>query len=296
MKYSAPVDLRTFQTVCGIRHFATGRPTERDDRPYTEVGRKYPNDNRWPWLVGITGYENVSRNCLPLCVGSIITRRYVITAAYCFYKRPNLEVDAYAVEVFSDSPTSTDRVQNLKRIDSYHIRPDYDPFPLYNDIALVRVTIRFEEPFMPICLPTPDYVTSNIKSKTILVPSVENPGQSDSMSNTPSMKKSGESLPYSGHSDIHVLNTNICGLSYDRDNKTHRADGTQICANYPQGTYACEIGRGSPLMLQEESELWTLIGVSSPGLRCEDIGLVGVHSRIASYQRFIGDTLHFDAQ
>ncbi|XP_022664350.1 uncharacterized protein LOC111251720 isoform X1 [Varroa destructor] len=169
-KYREPIDLTAFQKVCGIRELAI---TNLARRRTAVLPQKYSTKDtlleNWPWMVKILQQNEETGDWELLCGGVIITRKFILTAAYCFSPVPRA-VDDYAVQVFSyEAKINSNKDSEIKRIDGVSLHPDYNPYLLYNDIAVVRLQVGLKPPFMPICLPKPRSINDDLVDRIVVV-------------------------------------------------------------------------------------------------------------------------------
>ncbi|KAK8779743.1 hypothetical protein V5799_018915, partial [Amblyomma americanum] len=123
--------MRTEYTACGV-------PQQLIPRI---VGGQEYYEHKHPWLVAIFDYYKDF-----ICVGSLISRRHVLTAAHCCDGQKSLSVK-----------TGVHRLTDGLHQDVQHctMHPEYKKRNLVNDIAVLELTsaIRYNEFQRPICLP-----------------------------------------------------------------------------------------------------------------------------------------------
>ena len=83
------------------------------------------------------------------CGGSIISDRYILSAAHCF---ENTDVQTYRVGVGSHLLKNL-KIYSIQRI---HLHPKYKKKEFYHDLAIVELAerLKFDEDTQPICLPS----------------------------------------------------------------------------------------------------------------------------------------------
>ena len=104
-----------------------------------------------PWLAAI-GIISPNEQFTVICSGSILTRRFILSAAHCFiveaYKPSHLRVGANNID---------SRYAKQREIFDVNLHPDYnsDTKTFYFDIAIVSVKeeIQYSSRISPICLP-----------------------------------------------------------------------------------------------------------------------------------------------
>ena len=101
----------------------------------------------------LTG-ENV-----PLCGGSILSRRYVLTAAHCTFNEVEALRDPSTLQVVTGEHDVTDSITDENRhqvssITNHHLF-DYSTFDHDISILTLASMIRFSSTASPVCLPDP---------------------------------------------------------------------------------------------------------------------------------------------
>ncbi|XP_064102990.1 trypsin-like [Macrobrachium nipponense] len=119
--------------------------------------------HEYPWQVAITPV-GLSR---PFCGGSIISDRYVLTAAHCVAGGTPVNVRVTIGEHDWKKNSETPYTKSLM-VDEIIVRPDYEPTTVDNDVALLKLSSPIEFPadnkIAPICLPPPDNLYENVKA------------------------------------------------------------------------------------------------------------------------------------
>ncbi|GAB1861506.1 Serine protease gd [Camponotus japonicus] len=106
---------------------------------------------QWPWLVAIHHFSD--GNYIFLCVGSILTKKHVITAARCL----KMMTDTLMAISFGQYRLTRDKIGFLKReIASYTLHPDYNSSSDSGDSDLAILTLKtpvdFSPTIKPICM------------------------------------------------------------------------------------------------------------------------------------------------
>ncbi|XP_075216398.1 venom protease-like [Lycorma delicatula] len=255
--------------ICGKkydRHIGGGTPAEPKELPFMAlVGYGNKNDISWR------------------CGGSIISTRYILSAAHCSETEDMGSAKWIRV---GDLDTSTDK-EDAKPQDFYIVtrynHPEYHPPAKYNDIALYKVNkeIEFNQYVRPVCL---HQYTSILTHKNIMAAGWGRLGfvgpQSSKL-----MKV-----------ELNLLPHNDCEKS---TNKKELSEGihlrSMLCVGYKKGERdTCPGDSGGPaylppstLQLKRECFLYTQIGITSFGYQCGLPDYPGVYTNVANYLRWI---------
>ncbi|XP_066594731.1 chymotrypsin-2-like [Prorops nasuta] len=130
----------TILLYAGLIVYAYGIPSGRI------VGGKDSSEGKYPYQVSI---QYIGRHN---CGGSIINKRYILTAAHCLRGRIQNFLTIVA------GITRLDSAGDEYKVESFLIHPEYDPVLIINDIGLIRVNedIRFSEKVQTIELASKD--------------------------------------------------------------------------------------------------------------------------------------------
>lgn len=233
------------------------------------IGGQTPRQHSWPWIVSIHKQDEFQSTKF-ICGGSLISDRYVLTAAHCFYNINRLK--DYFVLMGSHYLNETHPVRMSIR--SIRLHENYDNHLYANDIALIELTCHMSlstKAIRSICLPP-----KNIPNYPYDYGIVAGWGSSDE-NGTTSQTLQQVRLP------LISLNSETCKEQI-YDNKT------QFCAGSSEGGIdACQGDSGGPLMFYDpfRNETWNVAGIISYGYGCARAEHPGVYTRVSMYVDWI---------
>ncbi|CAK1589512.1 unnamed protein product [Parnassius mnemosyne] len=234
---------------------------------------------QYPWLV-LLQYENGSI----LCGGSLISRRYVLTAGHCvetlngpptFTRLSEYNTTTYTVDV---APTESgyEYIKNIIiPIEWSKRHPEFNWNTYQNDIGLVKLAhnVQYSDYIRPICLPRTDYL-QQISAGTHLLSA----GWGSNDVNYNDVKKDAV-LPY--------VPMKICRHSLSTMTLTNK----QICAGGEPSQQTCVGDYGGPLMFQTD-DYYIAVGVLSYRLGgCGVENLPGVYTNVYEYLDWINSMM-----
>ncbi|XP_044265437.1 uncharacterized protein LOC123011852 [Tribolium madens] len=260
-------------------------------------GGKIADLGQFPWMA-LLGYRQKGLNYTQfLCAGSIITDRYVLTAAHCINLDRRLELvlvrlgehdllaqkDCFTVNNYTTcAPSHVDFT-----IQEVAVHKQYNTENIQNDIALIKVRgqIRFTEYVKPICLPfekhleLKDLVTQKLTISGWGKTNAANLGGSTTLQYT----------------SVSVWNHTACMNSVPPE--VQPIQDTQICANGPAKEDACKGDSGGPLVNATTDTGGDLryfqLGIVSfaSSLTCGDPNLPTVYTRVDKYLQWIEENV-----
>ncbi|XP_055912024.1 phenoloxidase-activating factor 3-like [Eupeodes corollae] len=198
----------------------------------------------FPWMALLEYNTTAGRNFL--CAGSLISDRYILTAAHCFAS-PNAQLISVRLGEHDTSKEidcegyggQFDRecappVQN-HRIDDVIIHNDFRFGIFANDIALIRLQtkVAYEDTVIPICLPISKDLIRNLDSATVA-------GWGLTLNGNTSNVLQKAHLP--------VLANEYCGKLFARN-----FTSSHICAGGRRGVDTCKGDTGGPLFARTGS-------------------------------------------
>lgn len=231
------------------------------------VGGIEAEEGEWPWMValismGQRAYEG------QFCGGSLIGSQWVITAAHCT-EGQNPE----DIEVLIGAHHLSDDEGQRFRVDRIIQHPNYDPFIMDSDIALIHLTTPTSQETIDLVESRdPDGLTIPFTAATVI--------------------GWGATDPYSTNypTELRQVTVPILPSIF-----ALRAYGSQkftinmIAAGLPiGGKDTCSGDSGGPLIVPDNSGSgWVLGGITSWGLGCAQPRHPGVYTRLSRFTNWV---------
>lgn len=244
------------------------------------AGGEESKQHEWPWMVAIFRRQNSPKPTTYICGGSLINRRYILTAAHCFvHNYVILPASTFMVRLGAHYLDSGEdyTIANLV------VHQNHSGSEFFNDIALVRLAseVFFTDKIAPICLPTREMRYETFVDRMATVAGW----------GSTAFYRTADSRVLQ-HVSIPVLSNEECAAAYSRvRGAAFLARGTQhiMCAGLREGGKdACLGDSGGPLMLKDgDDDSWTVVGIVSLGYKCAEPGYPGVYTRVTHYLSWI---------
>ncbi|XP_061393226.1 serine protease 7 [Musca vetustissima] len=259
------------------------------------IGNKIYNGNDtniddFPWMVLLEYRTKKNGNLILNCGGSLINKRYVITAAHCIKGEietvvgplTRIRLGEYDINQEIDC-IADDCNQKVVEVGYEQLipHPQYDVRNTNNhhDIALIRLdrNIEYSDFIRPVCLPLSETREAPINPGDLLVVA----GWGRTLEARQSNVKKQLAIPVTDH--------NACTRKYAT--KKVNLISSQLCAGGEFAKDSCDGDSGGPLMRQSHMKRWYLEGVVSFGNRCGLEGWPGVYTRVVDYIPWIKQTV-----
>ncbi|XP_050420466.1 venom protease-like [Adelges cooleyi] len=248
------------------------------------VGGSPPKLDDWPWMVAL-GFRDAYKPEIPLqwlCGGTLISNRYVVTAAHCTTGVGGRQITIARVGELDLNPNVKDGASPqdipVSKIIAHEL---YNGERVVNDIALLKLEspVTFNAHVQPICLPS----ITKMKFKNFVKFSPTVIGYGSTNFRQPTSSALLEVV-------VPVLDNAECERAYKKTSAT--IDERVICAGYLQGGKdACQGDSGGPLMLPNGKQYY-LIGVVSFGYKCAEPGYPGIYTRVTYFVDWIIETIN----
>ena len=232
------------------------------------VGGQESSPNAWPWAIGLIRYGSF------ICGGSILSERYILTAAHCVSKsRQTQPASALQVMVGAHNLGNSGQLYPVERVIPHQ---QYDENYMQNDIAILklRTPINFAQlgnKARPICLPSAAMDSKNYVGKMSTVVGWGTTREGGQISRTLQQVQ------------IPIISNQQCSQQYNPVN----IRAGQICASYPRGGKdSCQGDSGGSLTMPENGKYYQL-GVVSWGSGCARPGAPGVYTRVTKHLSWI---------
>ncbi|KAG1714233.1 Atrial natriuretic peptide-converting enzyme [Nymphon striatum] len=253
---------------CGIR------PNNHKIQNYRIVGGENAEPGSWPWHAAL--YKEGKYQC----GATLISDRWLLSAAHCF----NNFLEKFWVARLGLLRRGAKNIKSpyevIRRIEQIFIHENYIESGFVNDISLLKMDtpVTYSDFVRPVCLPKPSTPIQNGKMCTVI-----GWGQLYEIGNVYPDTLQEVRLP--------LITTESC-RERTVFTSVHRVTDHQFCAGYDRGGRdACVGDSGGPILCQEHTGQWTLMGVTSNGFGCARPGYPGVYTKVTDYLKWTNNVI-----
>ena len=233
------------------------------------VGGKPTTIQQNPWQVAliVTQKDGLSY----LCGGSIVSQKWVLTAAHCFGDDPKKST-ALAIAGATDFKPEW-RAGHGIRANLIIVHEGYNKGTHENDLALVRLNSP----------PTGEVIPMASPSLAIPV------GAPLTVTGWGATREDGDPTNNLLIATVNYTDPAVCNAPQSYDGTI---SDSMICAGFPEGRAdACQGDSGGPLVWRTPDQVPVLVGVVSFGEGCARKLKYGIYSRVSSYNEWIHSTM-----
>ncbi|XP_055526532.1 serine protease grass-like [Wyeomyia smithii] len=251
----------------------------------------------YPWMALLRYNQN--GEIIDGCGGSLISNRYVLTAAHCLKTRSTLKIDHVRLgehtrnqeedcNIFKDKNGEeierdcAEPVEDFS-IESFEVHPEYNRPKYSNDIGLIRLArvVNFKYHIRPICLPAIPALRSKQFERYIVT------GWGTTENQVGSQVLLEAVIPRVSNED--------CAQKMTQNRLSVQLSDKQMCAGGESLVDTCRGDSGGPLGFYTEynkGARFVQFGVVSVGVdSCGKKSVPGIYCRVGSYMDWILDNM-----
>ncbi|KAJ6654375.1 hypothetical protein lerEdw1_006968 [Lerista edwardsae] len=264
-----------------------GRSEVSKKSSFRIAGGQFADAGAWPWQASIR------TNGLHMCAGSLISPKWVVSAAHCFSDTVNPLLYKVHLGEYDLPKPAPSMVSSA--IDRIIMHPYFVGTGLSADIALIELAdpVQYSDTIVPICLSSdPDFFPVGMKCWAT--------GWGKAFPDAPLISRTLREVEVPILANdvcdrmLHMFNITQFGLPIQKvlipmDFKLIYED--MVCAGYQEGRKdVCKGDSGGPLACKK-NDAWYLAGVVSFGFECATPLRPGVYTRVTSFVPWMQRTM-----
>jgi len=247
-------------------------------------------EGQYPWQVALLRVDSdITGNLVFKCGATLISNRYVMTAAHCVYNKltnsqtpaKELRVRLGVTNIKANDEDYPFREFDIRRI---IVHPQYNPTSLRNDVALLLLdgVVPFSKHISPVCLPETDAVDADFVDHRCVALGW---GKDSFINGQFQSNLQAVQLPVLDHYKCQTLlkNTSLTAV--------FNLHESFICAGGQEGFDTCTGDGGGPLACLNADERYVQIGITSWGVQCGQKNVPGVYADLTVANNWIRRTM-----
>lgn len=262
---------------------------------YRIVGGVVAKERAWPWQVIF--FENLGGGYI-YCGGSIINRKWILTAAHCI---KSAKPKDYALYEGTNTITSPVKTPGHRLAVERVIRHEkYNDTTSENDIALIELATPATSEPVELSFPEgsdlerPGTLATVTGWGTLRATTHNQNGTIDVL--THEVIRPGDPKYYTNRLmevELPLVDENTCKKTFSSTRSV--IDHRSLCAGLAEGGKdSCQGDSGGPLVAKAASGRFLQIGVVSFGISCALKDGYGVYSRVSAFKDWIEANAHID--